>query len=205
MPEEVPVTGLEPHEHRAGAWVVLLVGLVGLGLGMYQWRSGILDAFRVEANPWKTPEQIEAERLKEMKTKDTDADGLNDFDESYVYRTSPYLSDSDSDGSGDREEIAKGSDPNCPAGSECGPLAGAYEAESSATGTVAADLAPPDFEEIERLLDPSADEIRRILVESGMNAEELAKIDDETLLQLYRESLLEAQRQLNGKQGTPSP
>ena len=40
-----------------------------------------------------------------LKTKDTDEDGINDFDELYVYETSVYLADSDSDGIDDGEEI----------------------------------------------------------------------------------------------------
>lgn len=203
MPDEVPATGLQPHEHRAGAWVVLLVGIIGLGLGMFHWRSNFTDAFRKDiAGQWKTPEEIEAERLVGMKVKDTDADGINDFDESYIFRTSPYLADSDSDGESDRDELAQGSNPNCPKGSECGPMAGAYV---SATSTIASDLAPPDYAQIERLLNPTADEIRQILIESGMNAAELEKIDDVTLIELYQESLKEAERMMNEKQraGTP--
>ena len=56
----------------------------------------------------------------DMKTKDTDADGLNDWDEIYVYKTSPYIADSDSDGYLDGYEIQAKTDPNCPHGQDCG-------------------------------------------------------------------------------------
>lgn len=55
----------------------------------------------------------------ELKAKDTDGDGLNDWDELNLYKTSPYLADSDSDGNSDKDEIEKGFDPNCPVGQQC--------------------------------------------------------------------------------------
>lgn len=54
-----------------------------------------------------------------LKNKDTDSDGLNDYDELNIYKTSPYLEDSDGDKLKDGEEVAKGADPNCPAGRTC--------------------------------------------------------------------------------------
>lgn len=54
-----------------------------------------------------------------LKNKDTDADGLNDYDELNLYKTSPYLADSDSDGDKDGDEVKKGADPNCPQGRTC--------------------------------------------------------------------------------------
>lgn len=55
----------------------------------------------------------------ELRAKDTDKDGLNDWDELNVYNTSPYLEDSDSDGFSDKEEINNEEDPNCPSGRDC--------------------------------------------------------------------------------------
>ncbi len=57
--------------------------------------------------------------MDDQKLKDTDRDGLSDYDELYVYHTSPYLVDSDSDGIPDGDEIARNSDPNCPEGKNC--------------------------------------------------------------------------------------
>jgi len=43
---------------------------------------------------------------------DTDNDGLNDYDELFVYYTNPFVNDTDNDGVTDWEEVQTGSDPN---------------------------------------------------------------------------------------------
>ncbi len=45
------------------------------------------------------------------KEKDTDRDGLSDYDERYIYGTSPYDQDSDNDGYSDYDEVKAGTDP----------------------------------------------------------------------------------------------
>lgn len=57
--------------------------------------------------------------LNALKEKDTDGDGISDYDELYSTRTSPYLKDSDGDGVLDGVEIQNGADPNCPKGKTC--------------------------------------------------------------------------------------
>lgn len=71
------------------------------------------------AGSHKTAEDIERERIAELQNADTDKDGLSDYDELYVFRTSPFLEDSDSDGVSDGNEVAAETDPNCPAGQTC--------------------------------------------------------------------------------------
>ncbi len=191
MPDDLEITDERPQRHRAGAWVVLLIGVVGLGIGVMQWRGSFKSAFATKVGRFQTAEQVEAERLEGMKTKDTDTDGLNDYEESYVYQTSPYLKDSDSDGDDDRVELAAGEDPNCPKGKTCTGFAGGLEA--SATGTSDSSLESQEQQILDQLMNPTPDEIRQLLLESGISPEELQAIDDATLLELYRQSLSEAQ------------
>ena len=182
----------EPREHRAGAWLLLIIGVTAMGLGIYQWKSSIANAFERGPSTYRSLEQQEQERLNELKTKDTDNDGLNDFEESYVFKTSPYLNDSDSDGINDKEELENGTNPNCPEGKECGPL-GTFETELPKTDdSFSEDQDSQELEIIQQMLNPSPAQIRTLLLQSGVSAEELEKLDDELLIQLYRESLQEA-------------
>lgn len=74
----------------------------------------------------------------ELRSKDTDGDALSDWDELNMYKTSPYLPDSDSDKINDRDEIQSGNDPNCPVGQVC----------SGSSQTSEAPLSNPDFTDI---------------------------------------------------------
>lgn len=114
-----------PTETRFPASVLGICGVVVLILSTIYMREHVLSPFRISNNVLKPAQELlvrQSERANELeasKTKDTDRDGLSDYSELYVYRTSPYLSDTDSDGIPDAIEIAQGSDPNCPAGTVC--------------------------------------------------------------------------------------
>lgn len=99
--------------------------MVVLILSTVYVRSHVLSPFRISNNVLKPAQEFlalqseKANELEASKRKDSDRDGLSDYSELYVYRTSPYLGDTDSDGIPDAIEIAQSSDPNCPAGSTC--------------------------------------------------------------------------------------
>lgn len=183
----------QPREHRAGAWILLIVGVAAFGLGIFQFRESVVAPFAVKSQ-FKTQEQKEQERLDELKMKDTDQDGITDFDESYVFNTSPYLEDSDSDGMSDKEELESGRDPNCPEGKECGPLGDSFATTEDAFGTEpSVDSEEAQTELIDAMLNPSPEQIRKLLIDSGVSKEEVDALDDDTLTALYQESLKEVQ------------
>ncbi len=191
MPADLPITDERPGEHRAGAWVVLVMGLIGLGLGVYQWRASFRAAFVSQAGAFRTPEQIEQEQIEAMKTKDTDGDTLNDFEETYVYKTSPYLSDSDSDEVADNTELKAGEDPNCPKGKNC--IESGVAASLSPQAEVASSTSQIEEDAMRQLLNPTPAQIRSLLMQNGVKESDLAGIDDATLVTLYQQSLQEVQ------------
>ena len=161
-----------------------------------QWRGSFGKGFAQRTDAFKTPAELEAQRFEEMKTKDTDADGLNDYEESKVYLTSPYLADSDSDGVDDKTELAKGDDPNCPVGKECGGLLGAIETQATLSATAAEELAKQEDIALRQFMNPTPEQIRQLLLQAGVKPEDIKDIDDATLLELYLQSLAEAQAKL---------
>ena len=109
---------------RTLAWVVVLIGVGALGFGAYGIQRQVFGPFdfRVTDNSGDFVPLVinsgEAE-IEDLKLIDTDSDSLSDYDEIYVYNTSPYLPDTDSDGYTDSFEISEGSDPNCLPGDNC--------------------------------------------------------------------------------------
>lgn len=124
--------------------------------------------------------------IAQLQQKDSDSDGLSDYDELYVYGTSPYLADTDSDGVDDKTEIEQGTDPNCAEGTDCGP---AIKIPSSLTG----DSARPT---------PTAEEIRAFLRQYGASEEQIASYDDDSLVALYKEVSGELGGTSNGQKNT---
>jgi hypothetical protein len=183
----------------------------------------LADAIRIRTQTYQNDEK----QARELQLKDTDRDGISDYDEQYVYRTSPYLPDSDSDGLSDSEEIAAGEDPNCPQGKNCldiqtavpetptstlelgagTSLAGiqaAVSAQQSGVDTFIANPKPPDS--------MTAAETREyIRAHQLLPADQLAELPDEAIMQAYRLSYQDALRiqaahaAVGGSPPTPSP
>lgn len=148
--------------------------------------------------------------------KDTDKDGISDWDELNIYRTSPYMEDSDSDGYNDKEEIEAGFDPNCPQGINCSAF-NSFLTEDREESLENNFLEQPDFELLNSLLiqegiegglemngvqfeeeeqlqnvlagASNADQLRKLLLEAGMDKEVLDQISDEILAESYQEVL----------------
>lgn len=141
----------------------------------------------------------EAASIAELKTKDSDNDTLNDFDEEYVYGTSPYLADSDSDGKKDNEEVQAGGNPNCPEGAECLATSGASTSNTNAQISSAAldafsnlrnsnSTGATTDSQLQTLSD-NPTELRAFLKEKGVTDDVLNKTDDATLLALAKDAL----------------
>ncbi len=203
--------GIRPHhplsaEQKVAFALLMFLGIGGTILGFRSFGANLMRPIQSQiaelytGETFLTDEQRESKTIEESKSKDTDGDGLVDYDELYVYKTSPYVADTDSDGFDDKTETFSGNNPNCPQGKECGTyLASGEEADTSkpdisglfegttkdrvlAAGSV-------NFESPEQVeaffKQATISEIRAALLESGMSQEELDAIDDKTLEEYF--------------------
>jgi hypothetical protein len=123
-----------PNEQRFAVVILAFCGFGALILSIAQMRSHLISPFMVSNKILAQAEiiynqQAQAEQEEALKKeRDTDRDGLSDYAELNIYKTSPYLPDSDSDGIPDAIEIAQGTSPTCPKGKQCTPLVEALAA-----------------------------------------------------------------------------
>lgn len=152
--------------------------------------------------PFQSPDKKTESAITELDLSltDSDSDGLSDYDELNVYKTSPYLEDTDSNGISDYDEISQGTDPNCQTGENC------YGSEIIIKQDAQTDLNPlylldesidanpvaPESVSGEGIINPSEvtpDVLRQVLLEGGYEEEVLKEISDEDLMAGYQEAL----------------
>lgn len=142
-----------------------------------------------------------------LRSKDTDGDGLSDWDELNVYLTSPYLEDSDSDGYPDKKEIDTENDPNCPIGRDCYGVTEESTIDSTVdttdstintsnnstniynTGTTGESSGEGDYSEIDfdKVMagNSDVDTIRALLITSGLDQSVVDGLTDEEIMDIY--------------------
>jgi hypothetical protein len=167
-----PVKALDtPNTYR----LILVLGIaavIGSGWFVLQTIKDVGTPFAYRNNNTNQTNTSAALELAKLREKDTDEDGLSDYDELLSYSTSPYLKDSDSDGQTDAQEIEKGTDPNCPAGEACSGQ------QILTTPTDATGALTPDF-------------LRQALREAGVAQATLDELSNDDLLRLYQNVLQE--------------
>lgn len=190
MPSQSPDASIpgegRPEHARRLFLIVGILALFGLIGGYWSLKTSIEQplAFTNEnyvnrASLNNAADEDDAATIALLQSKDTDKDGLSDYDELYDYGSSPYLADSDSDGVSDKDEVENGDDPNCPTGTTCSPIAvftpsfTNSSTNSSTTGSV------------------DAAELRATLKNAGAPQSELDALSDEELLALYADVLAE--------------
>lgn len=142
--------------------------------------------------------EIMLELLQEI---DSDGDGLSDYDEIYIYNTSPYLEDSDGDGISDYDEVMQGTDPNCPEGQNCHYQddieQGEYEVPDSSSPNYFELSANEEFlgvmenSELELIMSGQASpsQLRSFLLQSGFEEAALKQLSDEDIVEVYQDIL----------------
>ena len=153
----------------------------------------------------------------ELKLIDTDGDGISDWDELFIYGTSPYLEDTDGDGLSDYDEIfVFKTNPLCPEGSDCsgsltqdtsqntatsgGDMDGFYNLLIGLEGSLIEGSNTGQTNETSQINQGNQSSntesnqitptyLRELLLESGFAKESLDQISDEDILSVYQEVL----------------
>ena len=172
---------------RAGFVIFSIAGCLFLLVGFLNIKSRLSAPFKLEAS---TATKAEEQTFEDLKLKDTDKDSLNDYDETFLYNTSPYITDSDSDGDSDSVEIKANTDPNCPKGKTC-----VVEEALPAPVSITPEQENLDLNktmgELETGGAPTAQMLREALKQTGVDAATLEKISDADLMKLYEETVKE--------------
>lgn len=218
-----------PAETRFSVGVLGICGTAVVLLSSMYFRSNLLSPFRVPTATLTTAQDrlremaasSEAREAERLKGKDTDRDGLSDYAEISIYKTSPYLADSDSDGIPDAIEIAQGTNPNCPTGQNCGGLVNAdVQPIQNVSSSYSNLLQQTQIRVVESgaqqfiidAPDPStvtARQARDLLVESQLiPADQLTGLSDADILLVYRATyaqVLQIREGLENPTQTPTP
>lgn len=189
MPEKKPISA---SKEKAEFILLGILALVFLILGFSSIKHRLKAPFTLNQ---KTVAEGADQSLEALKAKDTDQDSLSDYDEQFLYNTSPYIADSDSDGLKDADEISSGADPNCPKGKVCS--TSEFRAASS-TPSAGPNYGEVDFSSVIANLGSgggvTAIDLRRALIDAGIDKKILDSIDDQTLQSLYLETIKETQQ-----------
>lgn len=145
-----------------------------------------------------------------QRSSDTDGDGLNDWDELNLYKTSPFLEDSDSDQINDKAEIDAGKDPNCPEGRTCNTAITTSDTTTTASSAVPNLYSDQTLTQVQNSTEQSSQKIgtedknylnqlfsdnmdaatlRQLMIDQGMKKADLDKISDEQLMKSFKEVL----------------
>ena len=183
MADDQPAVRRLSKEQKIGFVLLLCFAILTVSLGLLQIRNTMYAPFALNTNiPPDLKEKVN-DQLS-LQYRDTDLDGLSDFDELYVYNTSPYLVDTDSDGLTDKQEVDQGKDPNCAEGKTCVPEDTAQVVVSSSTINATDPGAPPQ-DVTQMLQDPK--QLRQMLLQAGMDKKVLDSYADKDLLKMTQD------------------
>ncbi len=194
-------------EQKISVGILGVCGVFAIGMSLLTFERNLTNPFlKSRAAVLAAKSKLapsEEDRVAEQKRRDTDGDGLSDWDEINLYKTNPNLRDTCGDGIPDNIRVATGKNLTC---ATKGAGTGASEldltnVQSSSTalfGVQSVDLSALVDLEASRSAgnstgilprDPAA--IRAALA-GRIEKSKLAKISDETLLELYDEAMAQS-------------
>jgi hypothetical protein len=196
------------HEQKLSVGLLGVCAFVAVLLGVVQIRRHIIYPFTTPVDQLVKIKTLfgptDAEKEAKAKLTDTDGDGLSDWDEENAYHTSPYNTDTDSDGVTDDVEIARRTDPNCPQGESCGYVY-TPPVNSGASNTATASTSSSTYGGVLPLV-PNRDAaaIRSYLKAQGVSEAQLSSYTDAMLLQAYDQSVTDFQSSSGSTMGAIS-
>lgn len=198
-------------EQKIAFVLLVCLGFGGVIFGFRSFGSHLYRPIQEQMAKYYTGQDVvgaenpDSKLMEDQKKKDTDGDGLSDYDELYVYKTSPYLKDSDSDGIDDKTEVFGGTDPNCPKGKDC---SGGSETANTATtspdtvlGGVPGNEAiiksgVPALQNKDQVLNmmhsATVQQIRDALLQSGVSKADVDKVSDADLQTMFNQAIAKA-------------
>jgi len=196
------------REQKVGFTLLLIFAIVAVGLGLVHIRNTMYQPFKLGSGV-PTDVSSDVNGVETLAYRDTDQDGLSDFEELYVYHTSPYLADTDSDGIPDGVEVKGNTNPICPQGKICTSQVVSSDSSGVTSGTLSyKDLTfatDYDFTQEARTAqqaffsqlqnDPAA--VRKLLVSQGMTAEEVNAVSDADIKTIVNKAIVENEKQFN--------
>jgi len=199
------------REEKVVFLLLAVIGILGITFGFKSLPASLSRPFEIQLSKYKdtnflTLSEQEAAETERQKTTDSDKDGLMDYDELYVYKTSPYLADSDSDGFDDKTEIFSNNNPNCPEGKDCNAssLIAAEETGGASSNDLLSQLlgmgsgvsTDLNFQSVDEVTDyfsqMSSEQIRSILITQGVPKETVDAMSDEQVMDLLQTALTQA-------------
>lgn len=187
-----------PKKQKNSFIFLSVLSLGVLILWVWQINLRLTDPFSVSNGEKNVSLNEETENFNQLALNaDTDGDGLSDYEEQSLYNTSAYLTDTDGDGISDRDEVNQGTDPLCATGAECNNEIKVADNKNNITiiPEVSNNLSLSNSGEIDGIMNSmllgqaSAEELRVLLLASGVDEQMLAELSDEELMSSYQDML----------------
>ncbi len=185
------ISSILTKEQKIGFVLLLAFAILAIGLGVLQIRNNMYGRFALNKEI-SSGIKDDVDTVDALRFRDTDRDNLSDFDELYVYGTSPYLPDTDGDGISDGKEIQVKTNPLCAEGTDCDQMLQADQVAATST----ASTTPPDLQapatapitDLEKAIKDPA-QVRAMLIGAGVKKEIVDKYSDAELMQMIDEMM----------------
>lgn len=169
--------------HKKATWLFIFCLFLLLIAAIWYFKSQLLKPLTVELPDFIKQDLLEkdqAQTIEDLKTKDTDSDGLTDYQELYQFNTSIFLADTDSDNYSDLEEVNSGNDPICPTNQDCNLLA-LITPKTNLANIVQEVALDPNL----TIEEAAFREFRKFLLDNGMSQEEVDQLSNEDLFYIF--------------------